>query len=240
MRLDRYLTMCTEASRSQVKEMLKKGRVSVNGQICRKADLKICEETDCIQMDGRPLVYEPLVYYMLNKPAGVVSATRDKLDKTVVNLLEKEGRHDLFPVGRLDKDTEGLLLLTNDGDLAHQLLSPRHDVPKTYYLTTAHAITGQMKEQLEYGVDIGEKAKTRPARCIIQDSHSMLLTITEGKFHQVKRMLKSVGNEVTYLKRISMGPLRLDPLLAEGEYRKLTDQEILGLKTKNTEKESLC
>ncbi len=232
IRLDRYLTMCTDASRSQVREVLKKGRIAVNGRICRQADRKITEDMDRIEMDGRLLVYEPLVYYMLNKPAGVVSATKDSLDQTVVDLLQKEGRRDLFPVGRLDKDTEGLIILTNDGDLTHQLLSPRNHVPKTYYLTTVLAVTAQMKEQLEEGVDIGEKTKTKPSVCRISDSHSMLLTITEGKFHQVKRMLKSVGNEVTYLKRISMGSLELDPTLAGGEYRKLTDRELYELKTK--------
>lgn len=230
IRLDRYLTESAIGSRSQVKELIKKGKVTLNDQVCRQADAKIREGTDCVQVDGKEVVYEPFVYFLLNKPAGVVSATRDNLDRTVLDLLVKEPYRNLFPVGRLDKDTEGLLLITNDGELSHRLLSPGRHVPKTYHARMALPLTSAMQIQLEEGVDIGEKSPTKPAVCKIIDSFTMELTITEGKFHQVKRMAKAVGNEVLYLKRLSMGSLKLDNSLQPGEYRKLTGEEIENLK----------
>ena len=163
---------------------------------------------------------------MLNKPAGVVSATTDNHDKTVLDLLKDAHGKDLFPVGRLDKDTEGLLLITNDGELSHNLLSPKKHVDKTYLVKTAESVTTEMVQALERGVDIGEEKLTLPAKVKVLEDKEIELTITEGKFHQVKRMLKAVDNEVVYLKRLSMGCLKLDETLKLGEYRELTEMEI--------------
>ena len=167
---------------------------------------------------------------MLNKPAGVVSATTDNHDKTVLDLLKDAPGKDLFPVGRLDKDTEGLLLITNDGVLSHNLLSPKKHVDKTYLVKTAETVTLDMIHALEQGVDIGEEKITLPAKVKLLEEKEIELTIMEGKFHQVKRMLKAVGNEVVYLKRLSMGSLILDEALKLGEYRILTEKEVDDLK----------
>ncbi|MCM1063726.1 MAG: rRNA pseudouridine synthase [Eubacterium sp.] len=225
MRLDRYLCELNMGSRSQVKESIKKGLVSVNGQIIRSADHKIEEQQDRVAFQGKMLTYQRYVYYMLNKPKGVVCATRDNTAGTVVELLAAEGRKDLFPVGRLDKDTEGLLILTNDGELAHRLLSPKKHVDKTYQVNVDHALSGEDIRQLEQGVDIGEERPTLPARVDILSEHIIRLTIQEGKYHQVKRMLQAVGNQVTALKRIRFGKIGLDEGLAPGDYRPLTIQE---------------
>lgn len=225
MRLDRYLCELNIGSRSQVREFVKKGLVSVNGQVIRAADYKIEEQTDQVTFQGRELVYRKFVYYMLNKPQGVVSATQDNTAGTVVELLGAEGRKDLFPVGRLDKDTEGLLLLTNDGELAHRLLSPKKHVDKTYQATLAHPLSEADIRLLEQGVDIGEDRPTMPAKVEALSEGVILLTIQEGKYHQVKRMLQAVGNQVTALKRIRFGKITLDEGLAPGAYRPLTPQE---------------
>ena len=230
LRLDKFLGTMDLGTRSQVKEMIKRGQVSVNGEVCRQVDRKIREDLDKILIQGKEIAYEPFVYYLLNKPTGVVSATRDKLDSTVMDLLKGARGKELFPVGRLDKDTEGLLLITNDGELSHCLLSPKKHIPKTYFVKVQAIITEEMKQQLERGVDIGEDRPTLPARVKLLDENSLELTITEGKFHQVKRMLKAVGNEVIYLKRLSMGSLKLDESLAPGAYRSLTKEEIGKLK----------
>lgn len=230
LRLDKFLGTMDLGTRSQVKEMIKRGQVSVNGEVCRQVDRKIREDMDKILIQGKEIAYEPFVYYLLNKPTGVVSATRDKLDRTVMDLLKGARGKELFPVGRLDKDTEGLLLITNDGELSHCLLSPKKHIPKTYFVKVQAIITEEMKQQLEQGVDIGEDRPTLPARVKLLDENSLELTITEGKFHQVKRMLKAVGNEVIYLKRLSMGSLKLDESLAPGAYRSLTKEEIGKLK----------
>lgn len=230
IRIDKFLCMMESCSRSQARELIKKGKVTVNGQIVKQAEVKIHEEKDRVSCQGREISFKPHVYYMLNKPAGVVSATRDKLDRTVLDLLKNAPGKNLFPVGRLDKDTEGLLLVTNDGDLCHNLLSPAKHVPKTYLVKTAYTISSVMKTGLETGVDIGEDKPARPAVVNILEDKAMELTITEGKFHQVKRMLKAVGNEVIYLKRLSMGRLTLDETLLPGEYRQLTDTEIEKLR----------
>ncbi len=230
LRLDKFLGTMDLGTRSQVKEMIKRGQVSVNGEVCRQVDRKIREDLDKILIQGKEIAYEPFVYYLLNKPTGVVSATRDKLDSTVMDLLKGARGKELFPVGRLDKDTEGLLLITNDGELSHCLLSPKKHIPKTYFVKVQAIITEEMKQQLEQGVDIGEDRPTLPARVKLLDENSLELTITEGKFHQVKRMLKAVGNEVIYLKRLSMGSLKLDESLAPGAYRSLTKEEIGKLK----------
>lgn len=234
MRLDKYLSDMKCGTRSSLKKDIKNGFVTVNGQIIRNCDHKLDENTDKVCFKGIPCVYEKYVYYMLHKPAGVVSATEDKKEKTVLSLLASTGRNDLFPVGRLDKDTEGLLLLTNDGMLAHNILSPGKHVEKVYECTLASPITDTQILALESGVDIGEKKPALPAKVTVIESEKITLAITEGKFHQVKRMLKAVGNEVLYLKRLRMGSLILDEDLKPGEYRMLTKEEIMLLQSENT------
>ena len=234
MRLDKYLSDMKCGTRSSLKKDIKNGLVTVNGQIIRNCDHKLDENTDEVCFKGIPCTYEKYVYYMLHKPAGVISATEDKKEKTVLSLLSSTGRNDLFPVGRLDKDTEGLLLLTNDGMLAHNLLSPGKHVEKVYECTLAVPITDVQIHALESGVDIGEKKPALPAKVTVIESRKITLAITEGKFHQVKRMLKAVGNEVLYLKRLRMGSLILDESLKPGEYRMLTKEEIMLLQSENT------
>ncbi len=230
MRLDKFLCENGCGTRSQVKQLVKQGRVCVDGIPCKAADLKIDETKAVVTLDGRELVYTKFVYYMFHKPAGCVSATKDEHDKTVLDYIREEDKKaDLFPVGRLDKDTEGLLLLTNDGALAHNLLSPKKHVPKTYFVQIKDPLSSEKKKMLEEGVDIGEEKMTLPAKVDVLKENEILLTISEGKFHQVKRMLSAVGNEVLYLKRLSMGSLKLDENLKAGEYRALTGEEIKEL-----------
>lgn len=231
MRLDKFLCDLQYGTRSSIKKDIKNGLVSVNNAVVRKNDWQVDEKQDEVRYCGKLCNYRKYVYYMLHKPAGTVSATEDRQEKTVVSLLKDTGRTDLFPVGRLDKDTEGLLLLTNDGPLAHELLSPGRHVVKVYECTLAETLTQEQKQALEQGVDIGEKRLTLPARVNILEEKKIALTITEGKYHQVKRMLKAVGNEVLYLKRIRMGALSLDQKLKPGEYRELTEEETEMLKT---------
>lgn len=231
MRLDKYLTQAGVGTRSEVKEYIRKGCVCVDGSVEKHADRKIDENASEITFQGTNVWFQKFVYYMLNKPAGCVSATQDPREKTVVDLLCAEGRADLFPVGRLDKDTEGLLLLTNDGALAHRLLSPRKHVPKQYFVRLAEDLTEDAVRNLEEGVDIGEEKPTLPSVFEWKDrqAHEAFLTITEGKFHQVKRMFAAVGNKVLYLRRVRMGSLVLDERLSPGEYRPLHEDEIKDL-----------
>lgn len=230
IRLDKFLCEMEIGTRSQVKDMVKKGMVSVDGEVIKKADFKFDETAAKVCVNGKELSYQKFYYYMLNKPQGVVSATADHHDRTVLDLLKDAPGKDLFPVGRLDKDTEGLLLITNDGELSHNLLSPKKHVDKTYLVETKEPVVEDMILKLEQGVDIGEEKLTLPAKVNKLEDKKIELTITEGKFHQVKRMLKAVDNEVIYLKRLSMGSLKLDTELALGEYRSLTDDEITALK----------
>lgn len=233
MRLDKFLCGTGFGTRSEVKALLKKGQVSVNGEIVKKPEQKINEQKDEVVCGGKRAVYAAWEYVMLHKPAGVLSATEDRHQKTVLDLLDSTARQDLFPVGRLDKDTEGLLLLTNDGELAHQLLSPKKHVDKTYYAKIAGTVTEEHVQQFKNGLDIGEKKPTLPAELKILKSGAdseILVTIQEGKFHQIKRMFQAVGCQVTYLKRLSMGPLKLDQKLKSGESRHLTEKEITKLK----------
>lgn len=232
IRLDKFLSQMNIGTRSEVKDAIRKGKVTVNGVVCKNSDTKIDENSDVVNFDNKEVVYEKFVYYMLNKPAGVVSATKDNLDKTVLDLLDGVANKDIFPVGRLDKDTEGLLILTNDGELSHNLLSPKKHINKTYLVHTKDDITGEQIKKLEAGVDIGEDVVTMPAEVKVTGDKQLLLTIYEGKFHQVKRMLKAVGNEVVYLERKKMGQLVLDENLKRGEYRKLTLEEINLLKNR--------
>ena len=226
MRLDKFLCELNIGTRSQVKTFLKQGLVTVNGTTAKKPDEKIDKGKDVITFKGKVLSYQAFVYYMLNKPQGVVSATQENTCKTVLDILDVDCKKDLFPVGRLDKDTEGLLLITNDGELAHKLLSPKKHVDKTYLVGIARKLSTEDIEKLELGVDIGEKHLTQPAKVEVISDTEIKLTIHEGKFHQVKRMLKAVDNEVLTLKRVSFGVLKLDETLKTGEYRKLTEQEI--------------
>ena len=236
MRLDKFLCETGFGTRSQVKELLKKGQVTVNGVAAKKPEQKIDEHKDQITCQGKTASYEKYVYYMLHKPAGVVSATEDKREKTVLDLLKSEDRRDgIFPVGRLDKDTEGFLLLTDDGDLAHRLLSPRKHVDKTYYAKIAGSVTEAHIERFREGLDIGDEKKTLPAMLEIlaskPETSEIRITIHEGRFHQVKRMFEAVGCKVTYLKRLSMGAVALDETLAPGDYRPLNEKEreLLGI-----------
>lgn len=226
MRLDKFLCELNIGTRSQVKAYLKQGLVTVNGSVVKKPEEKVDETSDTITFKGKLLKYQPFVYYMLNKPKGVVSATQDNTCKTVLDLIESDRKKDLFPVGRLDKDTEGLLLITNDGELAHNMLSPKKHVDKTYLVGIAHALKSDDIQALEKGVDIGEDKLTLPAKVKVISEKEILLTIHEGKFHQVKRMLQAVSNEVVALKRVTFGALTLDDNLKTDEYRELTLEEI--------------
>lgn len=231
LRLDKYLCDSQIGTRSQVKGYLKQGLVSVNGVTVTRPEAKIDEAGDCITFRGRPCGYRKYAYFMLNKPAGTVSARRDNTCRTVTELLRGTGYTDLFPVGRLDKDTEGLLLMTNDGALAHALLSPGKHVKKVYYAELKKPLSEEAARRLAEGLDIGDDRPTLPAGVERVTQESILLTITEGRFHQVKRMLQAVGNEVVYLKRMAMGSLYLDETLKKGEYRELTAGEIEALTT---------
>lgn len=232
VRLDKFLCDMELGTRSEVKIYLKKGFVTVDGIIQKSPDFKIDPDTHEIAFQGKVLCYQEFYYYMLHKPAGVITATEDKVQKTVMSLLGEDARKDLFPVGRLDKDTEGLLLITNDGELSHALLSPRKHVPKTYFVEVPEKLNLGQIEALEQGVDIGDDKKTLPAKIEILDDTHVHLTICEGRYHQVKRMLQAVGSEVLYLKRISFGTLTLDDSLEKGSYRALTEEEITALRNK--------
>lgn len=241
MRLDKYLCETGFGTRSQVKDLLKKGQVMVNGEVVKKPELKINETTDQILCQGKKASYQKNIYLMLHKPAGVVSATEDNREKTVLDLVRPEDRKNgLFPVGRLDKDTEGLMLLTDDGELAHRLLSPKKHVDKTYYAKIDGQVTEEHVKQFREGLDIGDEKKTLPAVLTILLSgpvSEIEVTIHEGRFHQIKRMFEAVGCKVTYLKRLSMGSLVLDETLPPEEYRPLTEAELEGLtKQRGTDK----
>ena len=240
MRLDKYLGDHNLGTRKQIKEYLKNGRCTVNGVVAVKPDVHINELSDEIAFDGKVLSYARFHYFMLYKPAGVVSATNDKRNVTVLDLLKEENVKNLSPCGRLDIDTEGLLLITDDGVMIHNLLSPKKHVDKIYEVHIAHELSEEDIKRLTDGVDIGDKnddgsvKPTLPAVVTQKERDSdgnpvIELTIHEGRFHQFKRMLEAVGNEVLFLKRLSRGPLFLDEKLAPGEYRALTDEEIKKL-----------
>ncbi len=235
IRLDKYLADMSIGTRQEVKKYIRQGRVKINEDIIKKPEYKIREDEDKITFDGAPVAYETFEYYMLNKPAGVISATEDKRDITVLDLIKEKKRKDLFPVGRLDKDTEGLLLITNDGALAHRLLSPKKHVDKCYYAKIRGGVTEDDVRVFKERINIGTQEEpewTMPAELKILEKGTVSrirLTIREGKFHQVKRMFLAVGKEVVYLKRERMGALVLDEELAPGEYRKLTDSELKSI-----------
>lgn len=232
-RLDKYLADMSVGTRSEVKNMIKKGLVTVNGEVIRHPEYKVDIEKDRLQCGGRDVVYQTHVYYMLNKPAGVITATNDKRQKTVLDLITDKARKDLFPVGRLDKDTEGLLLITNDGDLAHQLLSPKKHVAKCYRAVVDGCVTEEDVRLFAEGLKMDEEWTALPAKLTILSAgpeSETEVVIYEGKFHQIKRMFEAVGKKVTALKRLSMGTLELDEMLLPGEYRPLTEEELKALK----------
>ena len=233
MRLDKFISATTTLSRAEAKKIIKKG-ILINDILVKSPDYKVDEINDQVILNGNRLFYQKYVYIMMNKPQNVISATEDAIDKTVVDLLEEKDRiYKVFPVGRLDKDTEGLMLLTNDGELAHKLISPKKDVEKKYYVEVSGELKEEHLELVKDGLVIDEGYKCKSARLEILESSKVKsianIYITEGKFHQVKRMMKALDTTVTYLKRLSIGTLELDKNLKLGEYRYLTDKEIKNL-----------
>ena len=256
MRLDKFLAEAAGLTRKDAKAVLGKGRVTVNGEVCKAGDRKLCD-SDTVELDGKALsAREEFLYLMLHKPAGVVSATEDKRDKTVLDVVRecevrgqqngeqadsdlrvfRIGNRDIAPVGRLDKDTEGLLLLTDDGELAHRLLSPKRHVDKVYYAKVSGKVPEDASERFSEGIMVGQDYQAMPAGLEVlaydaaSDVSEVHITLREGKFHQVKRMCHEIGCEVLYLKRISMGSLRLDEGLLPGEARRLTEEEVQKLR----------
>ena len=230
MRLDKFISTTTTLSRAEAKKIIKKG-ILINDILIKSPDYKVDEFNDQVIVNGNRLVYQKYVYIMMNKPKNTVSATEDAIERTVVDILRDEDRiYKVFPVGRLDKDTEGLMLLTNDGELAHKLISPKKDVEKKYYVEVSGELKNEHLKIIKEGVVLEDGYRCKPARLEILDSSEgnskANIFITEGKFHQVKRMMKSLGTTVTYLKRLSIGSLKLDENLKLGEYRYLTDDEL--------------
>ena len=237
IRLDKYLADMGKGTRTELKEMIRKGRITVNGRIVKKPDTKIEISEDTIRLDNAPVEYVEMEYYLLNKPRGVISATEDRRRETVVDLIDEKRRKDLFPVGRLDIDTEGLLLITNDGALAHRLLTPGHHVDKVYEARCEGLVPDEAVKRFHDGMKLADGLSCMPAELeilrrspedpdTVAEAESLVrLTLHEGKFHQVKWRGEEVGCLVIRLKRLSVGPLKLDNTLKAGEYRKLTDKE---------------
>ena len=233
IRLDKLLCEMGFGSRSDVKSAIKKGSVTVNEEKVSKSDIKIDTDKDHVKFMGEEVSYSRYEYYMFHKPAGCVSATKDKRDKTVLDYFKGQSSKELFPVGRLDKDTEGLLIITNDGELAHALLSPRKHVAKTYYAELDGSIDEDTVKMFAEGIDIGDDKATLPAKLEIIESgegSKANITIVEGRYHQVKRMFLAVGCKVLYLKRLSMGGVWLDDSLTKGQFRPLSEDELMKLK----------
>lgn len=255
MRLDKFLSGMGAGTRTEIKKAVKAGLVTVDGAVAKDPGMQVGEDS-AVTYRGEPVVYEEFVYYMMNKPAGVISASDDSREETVVDLIDEQKRKDLFPAGRLDRDTEGLLLITNDGELAHRLLSPKHHVDKRYYAVVSGAVTDEDVQAFADGLVLPDGLECLPAKLEIlraadddeevssdesspeDNSHEVEflatseveVVIQEGKFHQIKRMFASRGMEVLYLKRLTMGPLILDDTLEPGEYRRLTEKELQSLK----------
>ena len=232
MRLDKYLSNTTGESRSKIKDILKAGRVKVNEATVKDAQMKITPGEDIVLIDSKEVVYEKFRYYLLNKPAGLISATKDRLSDTVLDIFKGENMDGFFPVGRLDKDSEGLLLITNDGMLAHELLSPHCHVQNVYFVELDRELEDKDIAILENEIDIGDDKPCLPATVKKKDENHAEITIYEGRFHQVKRMFAAAGYEVKYLKRIAMGSLFLDENLKTGEYKKIGEEEIFLLRKK--------
>ena len=234
MRLDKFLSDMGAGTRSELKKEIRRSGVTVDGTVVKDPGFSVSEKSHVV-FRGSTVAYEEFVYYMLNKPAGIISASEDDREDTVIDLISEPKRRDLFPVGRLDRDTEGLLLITNDGALSHRLLSPKHHVDKVYFARVSGMLSDSDVELFRDGLILTDGLECLPADLkILSVSEEEYLseaeiTVREGKFHQVKRMFGSVGAEVIYLKRLSMGPLTLDPGLAPGEYRRLTPEELVSL-----------
>jgi len=226
MRVDKFLSEMGKATRTESAKLARAGKITVNGEVIKKPDIHIDPYADEVRLNGQLISYKKFTYIMMNKPEGYVSATEDGREMVVTDLLpEEERRKSLFPCGRLDKNTVGLIILTNDGDSAHRLLSPKHHVPKTYAFRSKHPLTQDDVNELEAGVDIGGYV-TKPCRVELDpDCVSGKITITEGKYHQIKLMLDAVRNKVTYLERLSFGNISLDSNLKRGEWRHLTSEE---------------
>ena len=228
MRIDKFLSNMGIATRTESSKAARGGLILVNGAPVKKADVHIDPEKDVIVYCGRKIEYRKYTYILMNKPDGVVSATEDGRDKTVIDLLPEElQKLNLFPCGRLDKHTLGLVMLTDDGDLAHRLLSPKHHVKKKYYFESKIPLTNDEIEYLEKGATLEDGYITKPSQIeLFDDKKSGYITLVEGKYHQIKRMLESVNNKITYLERVTFGPLCLDEKLGRGEWRFLSKEEI--------------
>ncbi|TFD98266.1 pseudouridine synthase [Jeotgalibacillus salarius] len=237
MRLDKLLSNMGYGSRKEMKKWLKAGNVTVDGTPVKDGKHQIDPEKQTVAVGGEEVHYREFIYLMMNKPQNVISSTEDGLHETVINLIDPQYHiFDPFPVGRLDKDTEGFLLLTNDGGLAHELLSPKKHVAKTYFARIDGKVTEDDIKAFQHGVTLDDGYETKPGELVILNSGDISeveLTITEGKFHQVKRMFQAVGKEVVFLKRLSMGSLELDEALEPGEYRELTEKELSKLKERS-------
>lgn len=228
IRLDKYLANMGVGTRTQVKEFIKKGRVSIDDNIIKSPETKFDENSQIVALDGVRINFVKYEYYMLNKPSGVVSATVDNINKTVISLINSK-RKDLFPIGRLDKDTQGLIIITNDGEIAHKMLSPKHHISKVYYAQVEGIVDKNDVKLFAQGLKIDSEFNAMPAKLEIiksEDISQIKLEIFEGKFHQVKRMFEAVGKKVIFLKRISMGEIKLDNSLKAGEFRQLNKDEL--------------
>ncbi len=233
MRLDKFLVATGCCSRSVAKKQVRAGAVTVNGAVARTSDISIDEDNDLITYCGQRVIYRKYTYIMLNKPEGVVSATEDTRDKTVLDLLPPDVRTSgMFPCGRLDKNTLGLMLLTDNGDLGHRLLAPKSHVSKKYYFKSAAPLTAQQAGRFENGLVLEDGYETKPAKIeLVGNMDEGYITLVEGKYHQIKRMLEALDNKITYLERVTFGPLVLDTSLERGQWRYLTDDEIKQLES---------
>ena len=231
MRLDKFLSITGCCSRSDAKRAIRGKNISVNGVVAKNADMQVDENTDEISFFGRPVVYRKYSYIMLNKPDGVVSATEDGKDRTVLDLLPDGVRNDrMFPCGRLDKNTLGLMLITDNGELSHRLLAPKSHVSKSYRFRAGSPVSVEDAKRFEGGLTLEDGYVTLPAKIELdEDGMGGVITLTEGKYHQIKRMLQALDNKITYLERLTFGPLTLDSALERGEWRDLDDDEIAAL-----------
>jgi len=229
MRIDKYLSDLNLGTRKNIKAYIKNGTVTINEVICKNSATQINPTFDQITFHGKPLTYHKFYYYMLHKPKNIITASKDKRSACVLDFFANEPVKNLFAVGRLDKDTEGLLLITNDGDFSHRITSPNHNLFKTYYAKLDGYIENSAISLFENGLEIGDKTKTKPAQLSIIEATSnysfVTISISEGRYHQIKRMFQSIHLNVTYLKRISIGSLQLDETLSIGNYRELTKAE---------------
>ncbi len=230
IRLDKFFTETGTCSRSEANSHIKKGQVLVDGKVVKKPDYKIDETKAKVCLNGEPVIYKKFVYIMLNKPEGIVSATEDTKQKTVLDLIpEKYKKLGLFPCGRLDKDTVGLVILTNDGQSAHAWLAPKSHVAKTYYFECAEELNKKDEHKIEAGIVLKDGYQTKPCKIHMLEKTKGHIELTEGKYHEIKRMFGAVGNKITYLERIKFGNLELDKSLERGQWRELTEEEIKSL-----------